>query len=167
MSFGSTNSMCRASRSFSQSGKEYVIIIVLVLFSAIHVKGQARPDSWTLFAKTKFEPKYHEKAQEYLMHPNFPPEIKAAEGKEIIIEGYFLPFAPEGSGYIIISKYPMSQCYFCGGGGLESIAEVNFARSQSKFEMDDLITVKGKLKLNSDDMDHINFIVVDAELVKR
>ncbi|MGC3948578.1 MAG: hypothetical protein QM762_29450 [Chryseolinea sp.] len=145
----------------------FFMVIAVGLVIVVNAQGQAKTDSWGLFARTKFEPKYHEKAQEYLMHPNFPSDVKAAEGKDIVIEGYYLPFAPEGSSYIIISKFPMSQCYFCGGGGLESIAEVNFAKSQSKFQMDDLITVKGKLKLNADDMDHINFIVVDAELLKR
>ncbi|HTF21155.1 MAG TPA: hypothetical protein VK658_23930 [Chryseolinea sp.] len=143
-----------------------VALIIVVSASMLPVAGQTRPDSWALFAKTKFEPKYYEKAQEYLLHPNFPPELKSTEGKEVVIEGYYVPFAPEGGGYIILSKYPMSQCYFCGGGGPESIVEVNFTKSQSKFQVDDLITVKGKLKLNSDDMDHINFIVVDAELLK-
>ncbi|MEJ1237646.1 hypothetical protein WBG78_05945 [Chryseolinea sp. T2] len=167
ITFGNANFKYRSDSYVRQPKKEFAFIVVFVLISALQAMGQAVPDSWALFAKTKFEPKYHEKAQEYLMHPNFPPEIKAMEGKEISVVGYFLPFAPEGSGYIIISKYPMSQCYFCGGGGPESIAEVNFAKSQAKFQMDDLITVKGKLKLNADDMDHINFIVVDAELIKR
>lgn len=129
--------------------------------------AQTKTDSWALFAKTKFEPKYYEKAQEYLLHPDFPAELKSVEGKEITIEGYYVPFAPEDGGYIIISKYPMSQCFFCGGGGPESIAEVNFAQSPSAFQVDDLITVKGKLKLNADNMDHINFILTDAVLVKR
>ena len=146
------------------------ILMLIFAFSCTSVVqsiGQTKPDSWALFAKTKFEPKFYEKAQEYLLHPNFPAELKSAEGKEIVVEGYYVPFAPEGGGYIILSKYPMSQCFFCGGGGPESIAEVNFTKSQSKFEVDDLVTVRGKLKLNADDMDHINFIVVDAVLVKR
>lgn len=120
-----------------------------------------------MFAKTKFEPRYYEKAAEYLLYPNFTPELKGMVGKEITIEGYYVPFAPEDGVYIIISKFPMSQCFFCGGGGPESIAEVNFAKSQSKFQVDDLITVRGKLKLNIDDMDHINFIVEEATLLKR
>jgi hypothetical protein len=144
-----------------------VVIVALSCVFATCALGQTKPDSWALFAKTKFEPEYYEKAQEYLLHPNFPPELKSLEGKEVIVEGYYVPFAPEGGGYIIVSKYPMSQCYFCGGGGPESIVEVNFTKSQSKFQVDDLITVKGKLKLNADDMDHINFIVIDAELLKR
>lgn len=129
--------------------------------------GQTKPDTWSMFARTKFDPKYNEKAGEYLFYPNFPADLKALEGKEISIEGYYVPFAPEDGEYIIISKYPMSQCFFCGGAGPESIAEVNFAKPQSKFQVDDLITVKGKLKLNVDNIDHVNFILEQATLIKK
>src|SRR5688572_17092177 len=129
--------------------------------------AQGKIDSWNEFAKTKFEPKYYEKMGEYLFYPNFPAELKAMEGKEITVEGFYVPFAPEDGDYIIISKYPMSQCFFCGGGGPESIAEVNFAKSPGKFQVDDLITVKGKLKLNTDNIDHVNFILLEAELVSK
>lgn len=123
-------------------------------------------DSWNEFAKTKFEPKFHEKLGEYLFYPTFTPELKALIGKEITVEGFYVPFAPEDGTYIIISKFPMSQCFFCGGGGPESVAEVNFQKSPPKFQVDDLITVKGKLKLNADDVDHVNFILTDAVLVE-
>ncbi len=129
--------------------------------------AQTKTDSWALFAKTKFDPKYYEKIQEYLFYPTFSPDLKALEGKEFTIEGYYVPFAPEDGKYIIISKFPMSQCFFCGGAGPESIAEVNFAKPQSKFQVDDLLMVKGKLKLNTDDMDHVNFIILDAVLVSK
>jgi hypothetical protein len=62
----------------------------------------------------------------------------------------------------------MSQCFFCGGGGPESIAEVMFKNNAApKFQVDDLITVKGKLKLNANDIDHVNFILTEAVLVKK
>jgi hypothetical protein len=131
------------------------------------VWAQGKTDSWNEFAKTKFEPKYYEKMGEYLFYPNFPAELKAMEGKEITIQGFYVPFAPEDGDYIIVSKYPMSQCFFCGGGGPESIAEVNFAKSPGKFQVDDLITVKGKLKLNTDNIDHVNFILEEAVLVSK
>lgn len=122
-------------------------------------------ETWNVFAKTKFEPKFDEKLGEYLFYPTFTDDVKRLEGKEITLEGFYVPFAPEGDDYIILSKFPMSQCFFCGGGGPESVAEVNFAGDPGRFQVDDLITVKGKLKLNSDDLDHINFILVDAVLV--
>lgn len=129
--------------------------------------SQDKFDAWNEFAKTKFEPKYYEKLGEYLFYPNFPDNIKALEGKEITMEGFYVPFAPEEGNYIILSKYPMSQCFFCGGGGPESIAEVTFKGSTPKFQVDDLITVRGKLKLNANDIDHVNFILLDAVLVKK
>lgn len=122
--------------------------------------------TWNVFARTKFEPRYEEKVGEYLFYPQFPEEVKKLEGKVITLEGFYVPFAPEGDDYIILSKYPMSQCFFCGGGGPESVAEVNFAQDPGSFQVDDLITVRGKLKLNSDDLDHINFILTDAVLVR-
>ena len=145
--------------------KLQIIAVALVLSNLAFAQGKV--DTWNEFAKTKFESKYYEKLGEYLFYPNFPADLKAKEGKEITVQGYYVPFAPEDGKYIIISKFPMSQCFFCGGAGPESIAEVNFAKPQSKFQVDDLLMVKGKLKLNTDDMDHVNFILVDAILVKK
>ena len=129
--------------------------------------AQAKTDTWALFSKTKFEPKYYEKMQEYLLYPTFSPDLKSLEGKDFTLQGYYVPFAPEDDIYIIISKFPMSQCFFCGGAGPESIAEINFAKAQSKFQVDDLITVRGKLRLNIDNMDHVNFILDQAVLVSK
>jgi hypothetical protein len=144
-----------------------VVLIVGILVGFSNLFAQTKFDAWHEFAKTKFEPKYNEKIGEYLFHPTFSPEVKALEGKEITIEGFYVPFAPEDGDYIIISKFPMSQCFFCGGGGPESIAEVTFKTTPSKFQVDDVITVKGKLKLNTDNIDHVNFILVDAVLIKK
>lgn len=122
-------------------------------------------ETWNIFAKTKFEPKFDEKLGEYLFYPTFSEDVKKLEGKEVTLEGFYVPFSPEDDDYIIVSKFPMSQCFFCGGGGPESVAEVNFAKHPGRFQVDDLITVRGKLKLNADDLDHINFILTDAVLV--
>ena len=91
--------------------------------------------------------------------------MKRLEGKEVVLRGYYVPFAPEDDDYIIVSKYPMSQCFFCGGGGPESVAEVNFRKETGPFKVDDLITLKGTLALNTEDPDHINFILTDAVLL--
>jgi hypothetical protein len=141
-------------------------LLIFQMFMILAAYAQPKVDSWNEFAKTKFEPKYYEKLGEYLFYPNFTAELKALEGKEITIQGFYVPFAPEDGNYIIISKFPMSQCFFCGGGGPESVAEVNFKKDPGKFQVDDLITVKGKLKLNTDNLEHVNFILDQADLVK-
>lgn len=147
--------------------KKTILLLGFLIAFVSSAVAQSKVDMWNEFAKTKFEPKYYEKLGEYLFYPTFPAEIKALEGKEITIEGFYVPFAPEDGNYIIISKYPMSQCFFCGGGGPESIAEVNFAKNPGKFQVDDLITVRGKLKLNADNMDHVNFILDQAVVINK
>ncbi len=127
----------------------------------------AQTDGWALFAKTKFDAKYSDKAGEYFLFPTFPEELKSLVGKEIDMEGYYLPIDVEGDAYIILSKFPFSQCFFCGGAGPESIAEVFFKTKPEKFEPDQYIRIKGKLKLNEKDIEHGNFILEDAVLVKK
>jgi hypothetical protein len=144
-----------------------LLMIGLCVIGVIAASAQSKTDMWDAFAKTKFEPKYHEKLGEYLFHPTFPAELKALVGREVSIQGYYVPFAPDGGNYIILSKFPMSQCFFCGGGGPESILEVYFAKSIPKLQVDDLVTVKGKLKLNADDMEHVNFILEEVTLVSK
>lgn len=144
-----------------------IAIVGLLLVMCSMALAQVQPNAWDLFAKTKFESKYYEKLGEYLFYPNFPADLKAMVGKEITVEGYYVPFAPDDGDYIIISKFPMAQCFFCGGGGPESIAEVSFSKDPGKFKIDDLITVKGKLKLNTEDLDHVNFILEQAVLVSK
>lgn len=143
--------------------KQILLPVFSILLTTVAYSQKA--DAWSLLAKTKFEPKFDEKLGEYLYYPTFTADIKKLEGKEITLEGFYVPFAPEGDDYIIISKFPMSQCFFCGGGGPESVAEVNFLKDPGRFQVDDLITVRGKLKLNADDLDHINFILTDAVLI--
>ena len=129
--------------------------------------AQVKPNMWDLFAKTKFESRFNEKIGEYLFFPNFPQDLKALAGKEVTLEGYYVPFTPEGDTYVILSKYPMSQCFFCGGGGPESVAEINFAKDSPRFDIDDLVTVKGKLRLNTESLDHLNFILDQAIFVSK
>lgn len=143
--------------------KYLMIVAALVLISAA---AKAQPEGWVLFAKTKFDAKYNEKAGEYFLMPTFSEDLKALVGKDISLEGYYLPIDVEGGAYVIISKFPYSQCFFCGGAGPESIAEVYFKDSK-KFEADQYIRIKGKLKLNGGDVDHGNFMVENAELIEK
>jgi hypothetical protein len=140
---------------------------LIMILSAVAITAAAQTDMWAVFSKTRFDAKYSEKAMEYLMFPTFPPEVKALQGKVITIEGYYLPVDVTGGSYIIISKYPYSQCFFCGGAGPETIAEVTFRSAPPKFTADQYIRVKGKLSLNTDDIDHTNFLVTDAELISK
>jgi len=138
-----------------------VFVISLVSFAA-----SAQTDGWSSFAKTKFDAKYNDKAGEYFLYPTFSADLTSMVGKEFSLEGYYLPIDVEGNAYIILSKFPYSQCFFCGGAGPESIAEVFFKTKPGKFDPDQYIRVKGKLKLNDGDLEHGNFILEEAVLIK-
>jgi hypothetical protein len=144
-----------------------IIILVCIWLFAFPLFVKAQPEGWAAFAKTKFETKYNEKAAEYFMMPVFHADLKSLVGKEVSLEGYYMPIDVEGNAYIILSKFPYSQCFFCGGAGPESIAEVTFKTKPSKFEADQFIRVKGKLKLNESDLEHGNFILTEAVLVEK
>ncbi|MCA6417280.1 MAG: hypothetical protein IM589_16380, partial [Cytophagales bacterium] len=45
--------------------------------------------------------------------------------------------------------------------------EVYFKVKPSKFEADQFIRVKGKVKLNETDLEHGNFILTDATLIEK
>lgn len=143
------------------------LLVVFVLSITVAGVAQVKLNIWDLFAKTKFESRFNEKIGEYLFFPNFSQDLKALAGKEVTLEGYYVPFTPEGDTYVILSKYPMSQCFFCGGGGPESVAEINFAKDSPRFDIDDLVTVKGKLRLNTESLDHLNFILDQAVFVSK
>jgi len=139
----------------------------ILAFIVISFGVRAQPEGWALFAKTKFDAKYNEKAGEYFLMPAFSEDLKALVGKDISLEGYYLPIDVEGGEYVILSKFPYSQCFFCGGAGPESIAEIYFKVKHEKFTADQYIRIKGKLKLNEGDIDHGNFIVEAAELIEK
>jgi hypothetical protein len=129
----------------------------------------AQPSSvgWDLFAKVKFSPQLVKEVNEYFLIPVFDPRIKFYEGKEMTLEGYYMPLDLENGHTIVLSKNPYAQCFFCGGAGPESVAEISFLTRPPKFKVDQIVRVTGTLKLNDKDIDHMNFILTDAKLEKR
>jgi hypothetical protein len=127
---------------------------------------QPSKDGWDLFARVKFTAKFYKELNEYFLAPFFDTKIKFYEGKEITLEGYYLPYDMDDKNSVVISKNPYSSCFFCGGAGPESVAEIIFTLKPPRFKPDQIITVKGILKLNGSDVNHMNFILKEATLDK-
>ena len=122
------------------------------------------PDGWPLFARTKFNPKLIKELNEYFLVPQFTEKLKSLVGSEIMLKGYYIPF-DRPKNQLIISQSSYASCFFCGGSGPESVAEVVLTSNRPKLKPDQVITVKGKLKLNGDDINHMNFILEGAEII--
>ena len=117
--------------------------------------------TWQDLAKIKFTDKYLSEYVAYFMYPTFSASVKALEGKQITIKGYFLDVVAKENIYML-SKGPMASCYFCGQGGPESAIELEFINKQN-FKTDDIVSITGILELNKDDIEHFNYILKECK----
>lgn len=136
------------------------ILLLLISFNCFVAFSQSEV-TWEDLADVKFEKKYMEQYDDYFLYPQFGPSVRAMEGQKITITGFFLDLYPDDDIYVL-SKGPMSSCFFCGVGGPETAIELHFTNKPS-FKTDDIITVTGTLVLNSDDMMHFNYILKNCK----
>ena len=122
--------------------------------------------NWQDLAQVKFTEKFFPAYGEAFLYPTFLQPVKALEGKQVTITGYFLNIDPQEKLYIL-SKGPMSSCFFCGVGGPETAVELQFKEKQN-FRTDAIVAITGTLKLNADDVEHFNYILsgCKGELIK-
>jgi hypothetical protein len=124
------------------------------------------PDLWALFSKTRFVEKLNREYAMYFLYPAFPDELRAWEGKEVELSGFHIPIDVGTSKMVVLSKYPMVECFFCGGAGPESVAVVYLKEKPGRrLKTDEIVSVKGILELNEDDVDELNFIIRDARII--
>jgi hypothetical protein len=118
---------------------------------------------WKTLADVKWKPKYHKQYNEYINYPIFGEKVKQIQDKEIVISGYLLPVEVSGN-YLIISALPFQSCFFCGGGGIETVMEV-YLKKHRKVKANK-IKVKGRLELNETDVEHLVYLLKDAEIIE-
>lgn len=133
------------------------ILHLILLLSCSLCLGQ-QDITWEDLAQVTYTDKYFDAYDEYFMYPEFLPAVKALEGKQVTLAGYFLNIDPEENLYIL-SKSPMSSCFFCGQGGPETAVELQFT-TLPDFKTDDIVSITGTLQLNKDDIEHFNYIFV-------
>ncbi len=57
--------------------------------------------------------------------PQFNEKVKGMHGKQVILEGFYIPVEETGDeNIVILSAYPYVQCFFCGQVGVESIVDI-------------------------------------------
>lgn len=137
-------------------------LLLLVVSPAVQAQSTA---GWEHFARVKFTEKFFKTQNEYYLVPLLDSNIRALAGKELTLRGHYIP-VELAKGAIMLSKYPYAQCFFCGGAGPESVAEVIFKEKVPRLKADQIITVRGVLSLNDTDVMHMNFILRDATLAE-
>lgn len=138
------------------------LLLLVLNCTLLHAQASA----WDSFARVKFVSKYNADYGMNIQVPQFDWAIRLLEGQEVSLKGYFVPTDLQTPRSIILSRVPNSSCFFCGGAGPETVARINFKQSVHKFKTDEILKVKGKLKLNDSNYREMSFILEEAEIVE-
>jgi hypothetical protein len=143
--------------------KKISLIFLLVCTISAFAQNNPTPNLWKTLANVKFAKVLDKEYGYHVSYPVFSEEIKALDGKEVIVKGYIIPLEDE-LGYFAFSAFPYQNCFFCGNAGMETVMEV-YAKDELDYTPK-AVRIKGKLKLNNEDMiDHLMYILEDAEVV--
>jgi hypothetical protein len=97
--------------------------------------------------------------------PIFSDAARTLNGKEITVPGYLVPFENGAlkANRFMLSSLPINACFFCGGGGPETVIEI-FSIKQITYT-DKPVEIKGKLFLNDKDASQMVYILTSAEFL--
>ena len=143
--------------------------LLLLLFVLSSVLATAQSDAasvWKDLAKITYEKKYDELLGFKVDVPVFGKDVQAMEGEIIEISGYIVPV----EGYkshkeFVFSAFPYNMCFFCGGAGPETVMEVT-ANEPVKYSTE-RITLRGRLRLNNENINQLMYLLEDAEMVTK
>lgn len=141
-----------------------LLLFALLIFSGSAVQAQDG-NLWKTLSKITYEKKFDELLGFKVDVPVFGQDIKDLEGEIVEVSGYIVPV----EGYkshteFVFSAYPYNMCFFCGGAGPETVMEVT-SKEPVKYSTE-RVNLRGKLLLNSDDINRLMYVLIDAELVK-
>ncbi|EDM44497.1 hypothetical protein SCB49_13035 [unidentified eubacterium SCB49] len=135
--------------------------LILVLLFVVSTGFSQKKITWDDLAKVTFSDKYFPAYEANYLYPAFSESVKELVGTRVTLTGYFLNIDPQGE-LLILSKGPMSSCFFCGVGGPETAVELQIAKNPNIYT-DTIISITGTFKTNSDDVDHFNYILEDCD----
>lgn len=152
-------------RPMNYTHARYFIVATCFLLLIAPAKGQQHT-GWSVLTDVTFISKVDSVNGYEIESPVFGEKVLALDDKRIELRGYIVPLEEmQGHKYFVLSSLPYNVCFFCGGAGPETVAEVYLKKDLAY--TDDAITVSGILHLNPDDPLHLMYILKDAELVNR
>lgn len=137
----------------------------VLLFGLMSTPKAQTVITWELLKDVTFVEVWSEEFQAVYQVPKFGTKVKSLNNKKIQIRGYLIPVDVLAD-YYVLSAFPYSSCFFCGQAGPESVIEIQFAKQYTGLRMDKIITVRGTLRLNADDILQLNYILEDVEIVE-
>lgn len=143
--------------------KKIIILLIFCLAQNVVSQGfEAKNITWSDLKDVRFKKRLNIDVGMFFLYPTFGPKVTALDGQEIMIKGYTIPIDTEGT--FVVSQYPMAMCFFCGKAGSESMMQLKFNRKQ-RFKTDEIHSFKGKLRLNPDNVNELNYILEEVTLI--
>lgn len=143
----------------------FMTICCMCAMLKVHHADAQQTITWDQLTDVKFSKKFDASVGIELLEAQFGPSVKALDGKEIIIRGYIIPLDPLGTQYVI-SRNPMASCFFCGGSGPETVAELRLhPKSIRRYATDEILSFKGTLKLFEKNESSLNYVILNAERI--
>ncbi len=140
-----------------------VLLLSLSLFSFTILEEPLKV-TWEMLRDVTFKKKWSAEESMFVLYPTFGAKVANLKDKEIVLTGYMIPVDVDANVYVL-SANPYSSCFFCGGAGPESVVQIKFKKSTKRFDTDDRVTVKGKMKLNADDINELNYILENCDVI--
>ncbi|MCE7042939.1 DUF3299 domain-containing protein [Dyadobacter sp. CY312] len=154
-----------------RSFRLFIILAFTLSLSAFTIDSKKNPNAvpvkvtWETLRDVTFKKKWYAAESIYMLHPTFGPSVQKLKNQQVTITGYILPVDLDANLYVL-SAFPFSACFFCGGAGPETVMTLNFKKNGRKFKTDERLTLTGTLKLNADDIYQMNYILDGAEITE-
>lgn len=150
-------------RPMNYTHARYFIVATCLLLLITPADGQQK-SGWSVLTDVAFISRKDSVTGFEVESPVFGEKVLVLEGKRIELRGYIVPLEEmQGHKYFVLSSLPYNVCFFCGGAGPETVAEV-YLKNEIAYT-DDAISISGILHLNPTDPLHLMYILKDAEIV--
>lgn len=138
----------------------FAVLFAAAFFTA--AQAQSAID-WNTLADVKFTKKYSEETGMNYDEATFGKWLLPFNGKKVSISGYIIPLDGMGVSYVL-SRNPNATCFFCGGGGPETVIELRLKPSAiRRYKIDERRTFQGILQMNRSNLDQLTYVLLEAE----
>lgn len=117
---------------------------------------------WKVLMDIRYKLRYFAEFDMEIYAPVFSKAVEALHEKEVIIEGFVIPFDEEGE-FLSLSFNPYASCFFCGKASPASVISMYLKDKSKRYKMDDFKKFRGTLYLNPDDPNDFYYILRDAK----
>ena len=127
---------------------KYILVCFSLLAFAFNANAQEvkmkAKELWKTLADVRYEIEQDEYGDLYV--PVFNDAAKKVEGQLVEVEGFIIPFEgmfkPE---QLILSSLPISECFFCGSGGPETVMEITMKKGDKMKYTSKRVKIRGRL----------------------